>query len=419
MKQINPIKDLRPVDPFNVPEGESSDEIESIRLTLISTRNKTHELVDIIKKKNLNFVKDTTTITDLDRRLRMTIARIPIMRGDANAVFGQDEDSNRRVGRFDFNRTTTTTTTTPQSTNVPTTNIQGRLIDFAIDTVLFFFGGRILGKLFKFGGAKLFNNKLTRESLEEIFKKSKGLGGKVPAEMLLEKAGSTPKTIKPNIFQKTFSRKVNPKRVSKSREEIKVENIRRTLLEAKGKEGLFDKKVKVNRESFFDRGKVKNAAAAEDYTKPMNFIGTQINKTIKAINKVVKTRPIVTRSTRIKGRKNLRGQDKVTYSDKKDLQQIIKLSKEANKKQVDIIKKYNMNRQKNINSKKKKFNNKDIRDFINKESNLSPDSPLKKLFNKSVKKSDNLDINSMSNDIAMLNKDTSVTRIVVIATGTA
>ena len=51
MENFNPIKELKPEDPFNAPEGESSDEIESIRLTLISTRRKTRELVNVIKKK--------------------------------------------------------------------------------------------------------------------------------------------------------------------------------------------------------------------------------------------------------------------------------------------------------------------------------------------------------------------------------
>ena len=50
--RFNPITDLQPVDPFNVPVEESSEEVESIRVKLIVTRNKTAELVDILKKKN-------------------------------------------------------------------------------------------------------------------------------------------------------------------------------------------------------------------------------------------------------------------------------------------------------------------------------------------------------------------------------
>ena len=119
MENFNPIKELKPEDPFNAPEGESSDEIESIRLTLISTKNKTRELVNVIKKKNLDFVKDTTTIKDLDRRLRITIARIPIMRGDASTRSDQDEDPNMIFRTF--NRRSRTTTTTPKNPRLPPT----------------------------------------------------------------------------------------------------------------------------------------------------------------------------------------------------------------------------------------------------------------------------------------------------------
>ena len=129
--------------------------------------------------------------------------------------------------------------------------------------------------------------------------------------------------------------------------------------------------------------------------KILRDLGTFVKKQVK----VTKGR------TKIKNKKTLRNQDKVTFSDKKDVQEIIKLSKEANKKQIQIFKKkYNMNREKNIKSKKKKFSNKAIRDFINKEGNLSPDSPLKKLFDKSVKKPNNLSSNFESpggTDIAL------------------
>ena len=124
---------------------------------------------------------------------------------------------------------------------------------------------------------------------------------------------------------------------------------------------------------------------------------------------VKKQTPKITKGrTIIKNKKTLRNQDKVTFSDKKDLELIRKLSQEANKKQIKLIKKYNINREKNINLKKKKINNKAIRDIIKKnieEGNISPDSPLKKLFNKSVKKTDNIDISSNlepnSNEIAL------------------
>ena len=82
--RFNPITDLQPVDPFNVPVEESSEEVESIRVKLIVTRNKTAELVNILKKKNISFNKDIDTIRELNRRLMRTIPRIPILRGDAS-----------------------------------------------------------------------------------------------------------------------------------------------------------------------------------------------------------------------------------------------------------------------------------------------------------------------------------------------
>ena len=56
-----------------------------------------------------------------------------------------------------------------------------------------------------------------------------------------------------------FNIKVNPRRVdlSKPREEVRLENIRRTLNEAQTVIPI--RKPRVNRENFFNRGTVKNA----------------------------------------------------------------------------------------------------------------------------------------------------------------
>tara|TARA_S200000501_G_scaffold377451_1_gene435896 strand:- start:967 stop:2421 length:1455 start_codon:yes stop_codon:yes gene_type:complete len=88
MRGFNPITDLRPPDPFNEPAGESTESIEGIRIRLVSTRNKTAELVQVIKTKNISFKKDIDKIQELNRRLRKTIPRIPIMRGDAAVTTG-------------------------------------------------------------------------------------------------------------------------------------------------------------------------------------------------------------------------------------------------------------------------------------------------------------------------------------------
>ena len=105
--RFNPITDLQPVDPFNVPVEESSEEVESIRVKLIVTRNKTAELVNILKKKNISFNKDIDTIRELNRRLMRTIPRIPILRGDASTQGGSLEEISARRGEFDFDFNTT------------------------------------------------------------------------------------------------------------------------------------------------------------------------------------------------------------------------------------------------------------------------------------------------------------------------
>ena len=174
MENFNPIKELKPEDPFNAPEGESSDEIESIRLTLISTRNKTRELVNVIKKKNLDFVKDTTTIKDLDRRLRITIARIPIMRGDASTRSDQDEDPSMIFRTF--NRRSRTTKTPTDTRVPPTPKIGERIRNAIIDAVMIALpikipGGKQLLKLTSKLGIKTGTKKLTKEALEKAYKK--------------------------------------------------------------------------------------------------------------------------------------------------------------------------------------------------------------------------------------------------------
>lgn len=422
MENFNPIKELKPEDSFNAAEGESSDEIESIRLTLISTRKKTRELVNVIKKKNSDFVKDTTTIKDLDRRLRITIARIPIMRGDASTRSDQDPSMIFRA----FNRRSRTNT--PTDTRVrPTPKFRERIINFAIDLALTFFGGRVLGAIFRRGGAKLFNNNLTKDALEELIKKTKNIDDiKIPV-----KASAAEKAAGfniPNFFKKTFTPKLTPA-------QIKAQNIKKTLEEAKGKTGLFEKNVRVNRENFFDRGSVKNAAS--DYTGPGDLIGTQISRTVKVIKNIVKTKPNVnvTRSRR-RNIKNLRGQDKVTYSDKTDVNAIKKQSEKANEIQKEIYK--NFNELNKLNKKIKELENqlvkisgsKTLSEAEKKTRQLIIQRTLDELrgtrriikkrnptstYNKT--KAFNFNTKPMSNDIAMLNRDTSVTRTVVIATG--
>ena len=155
---FNPITDLQPADPFNVPVGESSEEVESIRLKLVVTRNKTAELVNILKKKNVSFKKDIDTIRELNRRLMRTIPRIPILRGEATTQTNRLEEVSMRRGQFDID-----TTLIPK----PDAKIPQRLLNFAVDIILTIYGGKIINLIFKrLGILKLIPPKL----LEKITK---------------------------------------------------------------------------------------------------------------------------------------------------------------------------------------------------------------------------------------------------------
>lgn len=432
MENFNPIKELKPEDPFNAPEGESSDEIESIRLTLISTRKKTRELVNVIKKKNLDFVKDTTTIKDLDRRLRITIARIPIMRGDASTRSDQDEDPSMIFRSFS-RRTRTTKTTKPTITRVrPTPKIGERIKNAIIDAILIRLGMRIKIPTKIPGLGKLFKPLLKRLGIKIGTKKV----GKKALEEALESTASK-KSTGFNIyefFRKRFSKKLKPKTlVKKSKYELRRENMRRVRLEGEKRTGLFDKKKKVEYENFFDRGRVENAASG--YTGPGDLLGTLANRTVKTIKDIVKTKPFKVTRSRRKNIKNLKGQDKVTYSDKVDLNAIKKESEKANEIQKEIYRNFNelneLNKKiklledklvkisgsKNISEAQKKTYSlikKELEDLLRTRRIIKKRNPTS-TFNKT--KAFNFNAKPMNNDIAMLNRDTSATRVVVIATG--
>ena len=135
MNDFNPIRDLRSpeADPFNVPAGQSTQEVEDMRLRLVLTREKTENIVKIIKNKGLIFKKDVEKIQELQRRLRKTIPRIPILRGDASVQGGSEEEITRRSFGFDldFNRRFKTKTKVPTPDKFP-------LFDLIFTTIVLF-----------------------------------------------------------------------------------------------------------------------------------------------------------------------------------------------------------------------------------------------------------------------------------------
>ena len=193
------------------------------------------------------------------------------------------------------------------------------------------------------------------------------------------------KTTKANFFEKMFFQnkkpnkfdiKVNPTRVdlSKPREQIRLENTRRTLNEAQTVIPI--RKPRVNRENFFNRGTVKNAP----FTGPQDLFKRNRDELKRILKKENKLQKIY--ETMIKNR------------DFKSIQKFLK--KQVPKDKYDQIIKGGR--------KIKKRNMKNTTENINK----FVDQDL----------SSNIDGLS-SNDIAMgLNTDTGITNTVIILTGT-
>ena len=377
MVDFNPIRDLRSpeVDPFNVPAGQSTEEIEAIRLRLVLTREKTENIVKIIKNKGLIFKKDAEKIQELQRRLRKTIPRIPILRGDASVQGGSEEEVARRSFGLDFNRFRRTNTTTNKPTKDPFP-----ILDVIITAVLLRLGIKApkgANNITKFFRNSKIKTKDFIKVLEKEFAKTKNpayqklLRQLKLSETSAEKAFSQTKGF--NYFSKKAANiKVKP---TLTQAEIKRQNIKNTLLEAEKKTGLFDKKVKVNRESFFNRGKVKNAAP-EGFVKSFkntfkNVFKKKEDKTLENLNKEIdrlskKLKEITNSTTLDEAEKKAR--TKIL------LDQIF----DTNKKKINIRKKF------------------------------SPPSES------GVPLGFNLNGKSMNNDIAMLNTDTRDREFIII-----
>ena len=244
--RFNPIRDLQPVDPFNVPVGESSEQVESIRLKLVVTRNKTAELVNILKKKNISFKKDIDTIRELNRRLMRTIPRIPILRGDASSQTNRLEEISKRRGQFDID-----TTLIPK----PDAKIPQRLLNFAVDIILTIYGGKIINAIFKrLGVLKLIKPKV----LEKIIQK--GDDFKIPIE-------------------------IPPIKVPKlTPAQIKLQNIRRTLKEAETVIPL--RKTTINRSNFFNLNNKERIIKNSQFTGPENLIQKLRQRSVRTIKNI-------------------------------------------------------------------------------------------------------------------------------------
>ena len=222
---FNPIKDLQPADPFNLPAGESTKSIEAIRLRLVETRSRTAGIVDILKKRNKDFSKDIKTIRELNRRLMRTIPRIPILRGDASVRGDSLEEISARRGEFDFDFDTTTV---PSDLVKPNANIRNRLINFAVDVFLFYFGGRIFK--FLFPGAKNLKNVENANSIRKRINEILGISDEVddiirvnPAKKIKKIKVETPVKADKNEISKISKKFFNKNNTKKVTSEIRAE----------------------------------------------------------------------------------------------------------------------------------------------------------------------------------------------------
>ena len=96
MERFNPIIDLQPIDPIDVPNTQVSDELESLRLRLKVTQEETSNIIQIIKEKNDSLNSDLKKLKNFNRRLNITIPRIPEMPGEAGVEFGEEAERERK-----------------------------------------------------------------------------------------------------------------------------------------------------------------------------------------------------------------------------------------------------------------------------------------------------------------------------------
>ena len=414
MAEFNPIRDLMPVDSSRESVDRSSEQIKVIETKLIETKNGVSNLLNIIKTKNSLLDKDLGKIKSLNLRLKRTIPRIPILPGIAGVQFGELAEAERKskkrggMGGIPFRslaalsllglvnrKPQTKPEVTFKNKNVKKTfQTLNTAKDITVGVGAGFGITRSSRGLFRTIKKKLVSGdgKVRMlgigELLKSIFK-----GNKNPIKKKIVK----PDTPKANFFEKMFFQnkepnkfniKVNPRRVdlSKPREQIRLENIRRTLNEAQTVIPI--RKPRVNRENFFNRGTVKNSP----FTGPQDLFKRtrdELKRLLEKENKLQKIYETLIKNRDFKSiQKFLRRQ---VPQDKYD--QIIKGGRK--------IKKRNM-----IDSPDK-----------NTTENIER---MQDILNRGGKPKDLSSLQASPNnmDLASLNTDTGITNTVIILTGT-
>ena len=402
MNDFNPIRDLRSpeADPFNVPAGQSTQEVEDIRLTLVLTREKTENIVNIIKKKGLVFKKDVEKIQELQRRLRKTIPRIPILRGDASVQGGSEEEITRRRFGFDldFNRRFRTKTKVPTKDPFP-------FFDLIFTAIVLFLtrrGGKgikvppFIKNLFK-GKGKGADPTTIDDILKQLDKQIKEL------EKAKEFVPQSLRNAKKNLEL------VKQNQTTAARMSAGFEKNKNTILSGKKfakNKRMFEKELK-NLEKGIPEYKIMEFLNKNNITSP-TLLRNRLNKAYTSdINKLLKSQKDgkITPGEYVEEYFNLKTRyDKFLLEIEvytKDVENIVGKSLKSN-----LYKKYKQPLPKSLQQ-----SNKEIREFI--KQNVSPDNPLYEILNKGKSKV-KWDGKPMSNDIAMLNTDTSYRDIYII-----
>ena len=403
MNDFNPIRDLRSpeADPFNVPAGQSTQEVEDMRLRLVLTREKTENIVKIIKNKGLVFKKDVEKIQELQRRLRKTIPRIPILRGDASVEGGSEEEITRRSFGFDldFNRRFRTKTKVPTKDPFP-------FFDLIFTTIVL-----ILAR----GGGKGIK---VPPFLKNLFKgKGKGADPTNIDDIL--------KQLDKQIKELEKAKKFVPQSLRNAKKNLEL--VQQNQNTAARMSAAFDKNKNVIRRGQRD-AQLANKLLKENKAfvkRETQTIRDSIAFTKKMIKQDLAKNPVdafenlqVARATftnRIQGLENLIKIDKSLPKGRvKAIRKVIAELKKANKEIDDITRELSDKYPQILEEFQK---NEEFMKILSGKSKLNQEQ-FKQLF-KMLKVGggtplSSVNANTMSNDIAMLNTDTSYRDIYVI-----
>ena len=427
-KDFNPIRDLRSpeVDPFNVPAGQSTQEIEAIRLTLVVTREKTEDLVKLLKRKGLIFKQDVEKIKELQRRLRKTIPRIPILRDDSITGTETSMDDSRR-SRFDVMRGFRKPPKTPTPTSVPVAN---PFPFFEVIVAIASITGIKKIKMPKF--------------IKNLFGKGKGKGTNTIDDILKQlddQIKGRPITIddilkrlNEQIKELEKAKKVVPTNLRNLQKNLQLVQQNQTKV-ARMSAGYDRNKNKIISGKKFANKKRKFEKELIDLEKniPEYEIFDILNKSNIASPTLLKSRLNQAYKSDIDKLFKLQKSGKISpgqYADEflnlqtryekfaaeidlyaKNIKDIV--SKSLKRKEFQKFRK----KIGKVDAEKVKTleeSNKKIKEFLEKN-NISPDNPLYKLFDTGKSKVQ-LDAKPMSNDIAMLNTDTRDRETIVILT---